>query len=260
MESLRQPPLYIALVCLALSVAIESGAGLFPRQASAETAGQLEAFANSNAEFRNAWDQNAAAFADIAGQEQPPGMALSALGLLDSLLLFALVLQMAGLWMIQSLQVKIQGVITILVALGLLFAAIPLVFRAIAEVLLMVGLLLAIPFGTLIYLAIYGFFDVSGAAILLMIVNVLKLIAALCLPLAHQRLLERKALIALLIASLVATFVISLLHSVPPQLLVSITDGIGAIGVGVVAAIWALVLGLGAFQGLLRVLRVDQGA
>jgi VanZ family protein len=70
----------------------------------------------------------------------------------------------------------------------------------------------------------------------------LKLGFVVCLLLAHQRFLQNKGLVLLVLTSLLANLIIGFLHNFVPLPLVSITDAIGAIVVAILAVIWALVL------------------
>jgi len=63
-----------------------------------------------------------------------------------------------------------------------------------------------------------------------------------CLALAHQRFLQNKGLVFVIIASLLATFIEELLHAWVPGFLVSITDSIDALIVLIPAIILGLVM------------------
>ena len=102
------------------------------------------------------------------------------------------------------------------------------------------GFRLVDPFGTIAYLIIFGNFDRSGAAIALSLIMTLKLFFAGCLVLAHQRFLQNRGLVVLILTSLLATLIIGFLHGLVPAFLVSITDAIAAIVVGILALVWAI--------------------
>ena len=76
-------------------------------------------------------------------------------------------------------------------------------------VMLMVALFTAFPFGTIIYLIIYGFFDRIGANVTLSLLIVLKVAFAACLILAHQRFIQNKGLVLIVLTSLAANIIIS---------------------------------------------------
>ena len=65
----------------------------------------------------------------------------------------------------------------------------------------MVSLLLAPPFGPIAYLALWGGFDTDGATVALGLTMLLKLAFAACLVLAHQRFLQNKGLVVLVLLS-----------------------------------------------------------
>ena len=106
----------------------------------------------------------------------------------------------------------------------------------------MIALFLAAPFGTLAYLAMYGSFNRAGASGVLGASMFLKLAAAVLLVLAHQGFLKMKGLTLLVLTSLVGNIIVSFLHGLVPIILVSITDAVAAIVVGILALIWAIVL------------------
>ena len=56
---------------------------------------------------------------------------------------------------------------------------------------LLISLLLAVPFGTIVYLAIYGFFNRGGASATLSLLMLLKIVFAVCLVVAEQRFLQK---------------------------------------------------------------------
>ncbi len=136
---------------------------------------------------------------------------------------------------------QLQGLSTLIFSLVLVIAAIAMIFSALALLLLMISLFLAVPFGTLAYLAIYGFFNRGGAAALLGIILALKLGFAVCLVIAQQGFLKNTMLVLLILSSFVASLVVSFLLGFVPGFLASITDALGAILVGICGAIWAIV-------------------
>ena len=130
-----------------------------------------------------------------------------------------------------------------------------MIISAIVLLLLMIALLLSVPFGTIAYLAIYGFFDRGGASAVLGILLFLKLAFAACLVLAQQRFLQNRGLVLLVISSLVANIVLSFLHGLVPIILVSITDAIGAIIVAACGCIWWLLALIVALPAILKSIR-----
>jgi hypothetical protein len=187
-----------------------------------------------------------------------PGLGIPYLALLDGLLLFTLVLMALSLILPPRIHGRIQGIATLIVALLVLLGAIVLILTAIGLLVMMVSLLLAVPFGTIAYLAAFGSFPVGTAQGTLATVMFLKLVCVVTLVLAQQRFVENKGLVLIVLSSLLANVVIGFLYALVPDFLVSITDGIGAIIVGVLAAIWALVLLVGAIPAIIKALRVDR--
>ena len=119
----------------------------------------------------------------------------------------------------------------------------------------MISLFLSAPFGTLAYLAIYGFFNRSGATIILSLIMTLRIGFVACLLLAQQRMLQNKGLVWMILTSFLATIVISFLHGLVPIILVSITDMVAAIIAAVLAAIWAIILLIFSISAVIKALR-----
>jgi len=134
----------------------------------------------------------------------------------------------------------------------LLLGAIGAIFLTLAKVMLMIGLFLSVPFGTLAYLAIWGFFNTGAAKAALGLLMALKLGFGACLVLAHQRFLQNKGLVLIVFTSLLANLIVSFLHAVVPSVLVSITDGIAGIVVLILAVIWAIFLLIGSVISVIK--------
>lgn len=233
MDTLRKPFFIAALVLLILAVLAELGSGIY---IDADVSG------------------NVAKQYDI----RTPGLGISYLAVLDGLLLFTIALIGASLIIPDSLHGRIQGIITLVVSLLALIGSIVLLFSAIALLMLMVSLLLAIPFGTAIYMIKYAHFDKIAATTTLSIIMSLKIGFAVFLVLAHQRFLENKGLILITLTSFAATIILSFLHSLFPLPLVSLTDTVGAIITAILSAVWALSYLVGSIPSIIKVLRVDR--
>ncbi|HEY6231059.1 MAG TPA: hypothetical protein VIW64_07340 [Pyrinomonadaceae bacterium] len=215
LDELRKPFLVIALVLIFLVVLIEASSSLLM---NLDTPGA------------------AALNADT------PGYGISYLALLDSFVFYITLLIALAMIIPERLQGRVQGCVTAIVSflgcLGTIFA----IITCLIVLIIMVTLLLAPIFGTIAYLAIYGHFDRSGAAVTLSLIMMLKFGFIICLLLAHQRFLQNKGLVLIVLTSLLGNLIISFLHNFVPLPLVSITDAIGAIIVGILALIWAIVL------------------
>jgi hypothetical protein len=194
----------------------------------------------------------------LLARPKPPGMAVSYLALLDGILLFTVGLMGVGLIVRERLQGRIQGCATLIFSLLLLLGAIGLVIAAFLLVILMVSLLLAAPFGTLTYLAVYGFFNRSGASAALGLLMMLKLGFLGCLIAAQQRFLQNRGLMLMVLTSLLSNVIVAFLHGLVPGFLVSITDGIAAVVVAILAIIWAIVLLIGAIPAVIRAIGLDR--
>ena len=123
----------------------------------------------------------------------------------------------------------------------------------------MLALFLAPPFGTLAYLALFGFFPKGvGAGRCSSTLMALKLAFCVVLFLAQQRFVQNKGLVLLVLTSLVTNILITFLLGIVPSVLVSITDAIAAIIVAIVAIIWAIVMLVIAIIAVIRSARFDR--
>lgn len=196
---------------------------------------------------------------DEAREKLPPdieGFGIPTLQYVDGVLLFTLALIGLGLILPATMQVKVQGCLTLLVGLVILLMAIVLIFVVIAKLIVMVSLLLSFPFGTIAYFFIYADFPRGSSLALLSFLFGLKLLVGLFLLLAHQRFLENLGLVLMVLTSLVANFIVSFLHGIVPGFLVSITDAIAGIVMLIIAIIWSIILIIG---GLIAVITLIMG-
>lgn len=190
------------------------------------------------------------------GNEPAPGLGIPAIALFDMLVLVTISLIGLSLLLAGRIHGRIQGVITLIAAILVGLGAVVLIFAALGLVLTMIGLLMAVPFGPLAYMAIWGFFDTTTAATLLSVSMFLKVAGCVLLVLAQLRFLTNKGLVLILLTSLLANFLINFLHTFVPGVLVSVADAVGAIIVGILALIWALVLGLGSIIPIIKAFQI----
>ena len=231
MDSLRKPLFLAALVFILLAVLVEvSSVGFLGPAAAA--ASEFEAL-------------------------QSPGLGIGYLALVDGILLFSIGLMALGLVIPARIQGRLQGIVNFIFFL-LLLAAIGLIFLASLLLTMMVTLLLAVPFGTIAYMAAFADFNVGAARATLGTIMTLKLAFAVCLVLSNPRFLEVKGLMLLVMLSLLANVIVSFLHGLGPSFIVSILDAVAAIVVGIIGAIWALVSLVGSIPAIIKLIRVDR--
>ena len=187
-----------------------------------------------------------------------PGLGIAYLAILDWLLLYSVLLMAASLIIPDRIHGRVQGIVTFIVALLTLLGAIAAIITAFGLLMLMVSLLLAVPFGTIIYFAGFADFDVGAAATTLTFIMTFKVAFVIFLVLAHQRFLQNKGLVFLIASSLVATILLGFLHGIVPSFLAYITDDIGALITAVLAAIWALSFLFGSIPAIIKSLRIDR--
>jgi len=226
LDSMRKPFFVIALVAIFLALLVELGS--------------VAVLGNSSS---------------VNKLEAPtPGEAIPALPLLDGLVFYATLLIGIALLIPERVQAKIQGIVTLIVSILLLLGSIVVIFADIGLLILMVSLLMAVPFGTIAYFATFANFATGGARIALSLIMLLKVIFAVCLVLAHQRFLQNKGLVLIIVTSIVANLIIAFLHALVPGFLVSITDDIAAIIVCILAIIWGVVYLIGGIVSVVKVI------
>ncbi len=241
MDSLRKPLLLAALVLILLAVLVEvSSVGFLDAATGAAAGGPATEVAEEHKALAS------------------PGLGISYLALVDGILLFSIGLMALGLVIPARIQGRLQGIVSFLFFLLLLIGGITLIFIAIGLLVMMVSLLVAVPFGTIAYMAAFANFDVGAARVTLASLMTLKLGFAVCLFLANPRFLEVKGLVILVLVSLLANIVVSFLHGLGPVFVVSILVAVAAIVVGIIGAIWALVSLIGSIPAIVKLLRVDR--
>jgi len=189
--------------------------------------------------------------------DEPPGIAIPALALLDVQLVFATVIYGLGVILPQSLMGRVQGIASLILSILLILGSIVAIFAALTLLLLMLALIASF-FGIVVYLALFGDFGRNQAAIILSILLAAKIAVGALLVLAHQRFLTNKGLVLLVLTSLIANVVIGILHGLVPIVLVSVTDAIAAIIVSILAVIWAIGLLVGAIIAIIRIIKPEK--
>lgn len=191
----------------------------------------------------------------IAQGDARPGLGLAALCFFDILLIYSYVmlgLEVVGLGAISG---RLQWLAALIVSILGILAGIALVTAAIALLNVMIALLLAVPFGTIVYMALYGFFDTDASRMILGMIMTIKIAGVVMIVLAAPTIFNNKGLVVLTATSVGFTFGLSFLHGFVPNPLVSIVDAIAAIVFGIVATIWMVLLLIGGVVSLLRFLR-----
>jgi hypothetical protein len=261
-DTLRTPFFIVAVVLIILALLLEIGSSLAGRVLSGVEVAQSELSDSSLADLAKLPQLKGVSPSEIQSEirsqagEKPPGKAIRYLGLLDTLLLFTVALIAVSLVVSERVTGRVQGIATLIVSFLCLIAGIKMIFVALAELILMVTLFLAVPFGTLVYLAKYGFFDRGTASAILSLVMLLKLGFAAFLVLAQQRFVTLKGLVLIIVTSLIAVLIVSFLHGLVPGILVSITDAIAAIIVAILGVIWALLLLIGSLVSIFKAIKL----
>jgi hypothetical protein len=243
MGNLRKPLLLLALVVILLVVLVETGSGLF--LGGQDASGAVQGSANGLG----------VDVGSVQGVTQPPGRGISYLALVDVVLLYTTGLFALSLLVPRRLQGRVQGVATLIGSIILILVSLVMLIIAFVELMIMVSLFLAFPFGTIAYLIIWGFFPVGDAAVLLALLMFLKLLFGGLLVAAQPRFLQNKGLVLMVLTSLLCNVILAFLHGFVPVILVSIVDDVGAIIFAIVAIIWGIVLLIGSIPAIWKAIR-----
>jgi hypothetical protein len=246
---LRKPFLVVAIILMVLVVLVELGSGLVLGGAPAGQA------------LRDQQDSLAVDdVGDVSDVEEPPGRAILYLVLVDGILLYTVGLMGLSLVIPEKVQARAQGCATFILSIILIIVGIILAIIAFVELIVMVTLFLAVPFGTIAYLALWGFFPRGDASVLLSLLMFLKIAFCVFLVLAQQRFLMMKGLMLLVLTSLVCNVIVAFLQNLPPIILVSIFDNIAALIVAVIAIIWAIILLVLSIPSIVATIRLGLGS
>lgn len=121
----------------------------------------------------------------------------------------------------------------------------------------MIGLFVAAPFGTIAYLAIWGFFPTGESATVLGLLLFLKLVFLGFLVFAQQRFLKIVALMIHIALSFVLQLLLGLIQGFLPFVLVSIGDQLWALVIAIVALIGTLVSLVSSIPAVVNAVRVS---
>jgi hypothetical protein len=227
LDSMRKPIFIIALIAIGLTVLVElSSIALISNGSSSANALNVS----------------------VTGQ------AIPSMAYLDGLIFFAALIIAIALLVPERVQSKVQGIVTVIVSFSLLLGCIVCIFKNLTMLFLMISLLLAVPFGTIVYFAAWAHFDTNTARIALSLIMTLKIIFAVCLVLAQQRFLQNKGLVLIILTSFLENLIIAFLYGLVPGFLVNPVDRIAAIVCGVCGAIWAVVYLIGGIISVVKVI------
>lgn len=243
---LRIPFFALALIVLLVVIGLETGSALFVKAGGigADTAARISDAANQQ-DIERARAENGA----------PPGFSVASLALIDVILLFTVALMGVSMIVPQPIHARFQGCATCLFTCLSCMPAIGVALAALLAVMTMILLLIAFPFGTIIYAIVYGSFPRGDVLLVLSIIMGLKILFIVLLLLAHQRFLQNLGLMLLILLSLAGGVIVNFIISFPPGILVSIADGVAAIVVAILSIVCLIPLFVGALIGIVTALK-----
>jgi hypothetical protein len=186
------------------------------------------------------------------GDHELEGYGVPSLWLMDGAILYTMLLITVSRLVPDHIHARYQGLATLIFAIVIILAALPIIFEALAALILRVALLLAIPFGTLIYLVRWGDFPTGAMAATLSALMVLRTAFAVVLVVSNPRHLQNKGLVLLIASAFVATIVVAFIHGFVPGIVASIADCIAGIVVAIIAIIWMIILAIGGIISIVK--------
>ncbi|WPD22671.1 MAG: hypothetical protein SD837_21105 [Candidatus Electrothrix scaldis] len=184
-----------------------------------------------------------------------PGMGIKSMVLIDGILLYSWSVIKLGAFLSEKVLTPAVKICNFLFFLAMLIFSFVIIGRAVTQLMLMISLLLAVPFGTIVYMVKYAEFQTTTALAILGMLFALKLSFTASLVVGEKRLFEDyRTFLLLLLFSFIANFLINFLHAIAPGFLVSITDAVAAIVVAVIAIIWLLYMFLDSLWGVITLL------
>ena len=153
MEYLRKPLFAVAIGLAALIVLLEIGSLGILHGVQASSVCTIIPSGSDPDILNNCGDATT-----LSSQGKPPGQAVPDMALLDGELLFTVALMGLSILIGERLHARLQGAATLIFSILVILGGIIMLITAIALLILMVSLFLAAPFGTLVYLAIFGSF------------------------------------------------------------------------------------------------------
>lgn len=242
----RRPFFFLACFALLLVVLVETGSSL---AMGGGTAGPIASAVGGIPGIEP--DMLTGVHAD-----SPSGNGIGYLALIDGYLLFSMIMLGLSFLVSQRLYGRLQGIVTLIVSFSWIILSFVMALAAYVHLMVMFGLFVAAPFGTIAYLAIWGFFPVTKSAAVLGLLLFLKLVFLVLLVLAQQKFLQSVVLMIHIAMSFVLQLVLGIVQGWLPFIVVSLGDQLLALVfaiVSLVGAVWALVLSIPAVLNAIRV-------
>lgn len=260
-DRLRPWALWISMIATFIAAGIAVGAGwLISPPRLEDRIRRLQnnpSRAPSGVDSDDLADLSASDFGVSAGD--PPGLGIPNLALPIGLLLCVLVLMVLATLIGHRATSIVNVVVNILGGLVGIIVGFISAIMAFTTLLMLVTLFLAAPFGTLAYLAAFGFFDVDASSTALIAILVFLIVGALFLVVAQQRVLTNKRLMFFVFLVLGLTLITLILHTIVPGILVSITDALAALITAIVAVIWGIAMLIGGIIALIKQFNLRAG-
>lgn len=219
-EKLRKPFFWVAFVLMVLAFLTDLGSALFVKGS------------NANSEV--------------------PGYGIPYMALVDGLLMYVILLSGLSLILPKGFQGRVQGCLTLVISVLTIIGGIVMIIAALMLLVLMVTLVLAVPFGTIAYLAAFADFPRGTAAGILSANLMLKVLFSIFLVLAQQRFLQNKSLVFLILTAVLCNVIVSFLHGFVPGPFVSITDCLAGLIVAILGVIWALLFAIFSIPSIVK--------
>lgn len=184
------------------------------------------------------------------------GLSMPAMGLIDGLLLWLLLTLVTSTIIPAPVHNKLRALLTPLVYLVAVIVAVFVFFGGVLKLTLMLSLLLAVPFGPLVYLSVYGNFGTDGVTLVTGIVTGFRAAVLVILCISSWRYLKNKTLISMATAGFISGFLVGLIFALLPGILHSVGDAVLAIIFAVLASVMSIVMFVRSIPALLSAFRI----
>lgn len=190
-----------------------------------------------------------------SGREAPPGLASRALAGVDFLLLWTAFLFASATAISPEVHARVRAIATPLVCLMAAILLVVLIFLALGRLIMLLTLLLSAPFGTIVYLAVYGGFGTGAVLASLGAASLFRALFIGFLLASSWRYINNWTLLLITGTGFLCTVIAGVVFGLLPGILHAIGDAALALLFAIFALVWALILLVRSIPGLTATLR-----
>ncbi|OEU52387.1 MAG: hypothetical protein BA861_00850 [Desulfobacterales bacterium S3730MH5] len=182
-------------------------------------------------------------------ESKPPGYSLEADGLYLWIVFFSILISLIGMLITKTTVHRVGMIVSLINSIIIIFMSIFLIVTAILKLIIMIGLLFALPVGPVIYMVIYKPFPKDMVLLLGGLGLLCKIVAAVLLWIGGSHMVRIKSATLLLVTGFVTFFIIVFGLGLA-GIFASIADAIIGIIIAVIVIIWSIYMLIGSIRGL----------